>query len=213
MSNQITSQRQWPKNTNKLAKGVTADRYRSWAIAWQNRDHLAGGSADTASQETRAAAVGKLVEAGETVLVLGTLPSLVDELRGKGCRLVIVDEHVLAQHTVTESYSGDGLIVASFCASDRNIQPIELSRNCPTNSLFRELEFDLHDVQQQLVLTQQQLILTQQQLKAAQVRLASLERLEHLGPLSRRVAFKMHSFSRKFPLASATLKQVIRMAS
>jgi len=58
--------------------------------------------------------------------------------------------HIIAAHSVTESYSGDGLIVASFDPADRQIEEIEVSRNHPTNSLFRELEYDLDDAQQQL---------------------------------------------------------------
>src|SRR5437764_7546709 len=37
--------------------------------------------------------------------------------------------HVLAAHNVTESYSGDGLIVASFDDRDRQLQEIEISKN------------------------------------------------------------------------------------
>jgi FkbM family methyltransferase len=51
--------------------------------------------------------------------------------------------HVIAEHNVTESFSGDGLIVASFDPADRAIAPIPITRNHPTNSLFRELEYDL----------------------------------------------------------------------
>ena len=53
--------------------------------------------------------------------------------------------HVIAEHNVTESYAGDGLIVASFLPADRTIAPMAVSRNHPTNSLFRELEYDLGD--------------------------------------------------------------------
>jgi FkbM family methyltransferase len=58
--------------------------------------------------------------------------------------------HIIAAHNVTESYSGDGLIVASFDERDRNIPEVQVSKNHPTNSLFRELEYDLYEVQQQL---------------------------------------------------------------
>lgn len=53
--------------------------------------------------------------------------------------------HILVEHNISESYSGDGLIVASFRPADRNIPRIEVSRNNPANSLFRELEYDLND--------------------------------------------------------------------
>src|SRR5688572_173233 len=58
--------------------------------------------------------------------------------------------HVIAAHNVTESYSGDGLIVASFDERDRNIPEVKISKNHPTNGLFRELEYDLYEAQQQL---------------------------------------------------------------
>lgn len=44
--------------------------------------------------------------------------------------------HILAEHTVDESFSGDGLIVASFDPSDRGLPPVQVSRNEPSNSLF-----------------------------------------------------------------------------
>ncbi len=53
--------------------------------------------------------------------------------------------HVLAEHNVSESYSGDGLIVASFDPEDRDLPLIHLNRNFPSNSLFRETEYDLAD--------------------------------------------------------------------
>ncbi len=53
--------------------------------------------------------------------------------------------HVLAEHTIAESFSGDGLIVASFAAEDRTLPTIHLSRNEPSRSLFRETEYDLAD--------------------------------------------------------------------
>jgi len=42
--------------------------------------------------------------------------------------------HVLASHTVGESFSGDGLIAASFWPEDRNLPAIPLSRNDPAAS-------------------------------------------------------------------------------
>lgn len=44
---------------------------------------------------------------------------------------------VLCEHTIQESYSGDGLIVASFFAGDRPIKLPEISRNRTSTSLFR----------------------------------------------------------------------------
>lgn len=44
---------------------------------------------------------------------------------------------ILCEHTVQESFSGDGLIVASFFAGDRMITLPEISRNRTSTSLFR----------------------------------------------------------------------------
>lgn len=74
--------------------------------------------------------------------------------------------HIIAAHNVTESYSGDGLIVASFHDTDRDLPEIALSKNHPTNSLFRELEYDLYDAQQDISSLRQQLL--QAQTKAPQ---------------------------------------------
>ncbi len=52
--------------------------------------------------------------------------------------------HVIAQHNVIESFSGDGLIVASFDPADRDLA-VAVSKNWPTNSMWRELEYDLDD--------------------------------------------------------------------
>ncbi len=46
--------------------------------------------------------------------------------------------------------------MASFDEQDRNFPEIEISKNHSTNSLFRELEYDLHEAQQQLKAIQQQ---------------------------------------------------------
>ncbi len=58
--------------------------------------------------------------------------------------------YLLAEHTVAESYSGDGLIVAAFRPEDRQLPPIEISHNRPSNSLFRETEYDLADAWEKL---------------------------------------------------------------
>lgn len=46
------------------------------------------------------------------------------------------DAHILCEHDVYESYSGDGLIVASFDRADRLIPSIEISRNRNKHSYF-----------------------------------------------------------------------------
>jgi hypothetical protein len=47
--------------------------------------------------------------------------------------------HIIAEHSVSESYSGDGLIVASFDPRDRDMT-VDLSHNRSRNSLFGEWE-------------------------------------------------------------------------
>ena len=54
--------------------------------------------------------------------------------------------HILTEHTVAESYSGDGLVVASFSEQDRDMGPIPISYNRASNNIFREVEYDLADV-------------------------------------------------------------------
>jgi len=49
---------------------------------------------------------------------------------------------VLAEHTVPESYSGDGLIAASFAPADAALPEITVSRNRAAASFFREIEYD-----------------------------------------------------------------------
>jgi hypothetical protein len=52
--------------------------------------------------------------------------------------------HVIARHNVIESFSGDGLVVASFDPSDRDLT-VPISKNWPTNSMWPELEYDLDE--------------------------------------------------------------------
>lgn len=69
-----------------------------------------------------------------------------DPLTHQKCLLWLKDHgaHILCEHSVNESYSGDGLIVASFMAQDRG-RTIPLSHCRQSEGLFRELEFDLSD--------------------------------------------------------------------
>ena len=57
--------------------------------------------------------------------------------RLKGC-----GAHVIAEHTVGESYSGDGLIAVSFDERDRDMS-VDVSHARAKESLFGELEVDL----------------------------------------------------------------------
>jgi FkbM family methyltransferase len=54
--------------------------------------------------------------------------------------LTACNAHVMAEHKVEESFSGDGLIVASCWPTDRCLPTVEVSRNAPTQSLFAEIE-------------------------------------------------------------------------
>jgi FkbM family methyltransferase len=51
--------------------------------------------------------------------------------------ITAMDGHVFCEHSVPESFSGDGLIVASFFPCDRTLKFPRISRNQPATSLFR----------------------------------------------------------------------------
>lgn len=53
--------------------------------------------------------------------------------------------HIIANHTVLESYSGDGLIAVSFDKRDKDFR-VEVSVNSCTHSLFRPYEYDLANI-------------------------------------------------------------------
>jgi FkbM family methyltransferase len=53
----------------------------------------------------------------------------IDRLRSMGAT-------ILVEHDVIESFSGDGMILASFCSADRNLSFPEISRNRAETSLF-----------------------------------------------------------------------------
>jgi FkbM family methyltransferase len=68
-----------------------------------------------------------------------------DPLTHERC-LSALREHgavVLVEHTVAESFSGDGLIVASFDPADRHLAGITVSRNRSVGNLFPPVERDL----------------------------------------------------------------------
>ena len=50
-----------------------------------------------------------------------------------------------AEHDVHESFSGDGLIVARFCPSPHDWEPVILSNNRHSQALFRSLAYDLDE--------------------------------------------------------------------
>jgi hypothetical protein len=64
--------------------------------------------------------------------------------------------HVICEHSVGESFSGDGLIAVSFDQRDRDLT-VEVSRARAKDSLFGELEFDLATSMEQHVAAQGQM--------------------------------------------------------
>ncbi len=56
----------------------------------------------------------------------------------RDCLLALINmgAFILCEHSLEESFSGNGLIVASFMAEDANIQMPRISRNTAENSLF-----------------------------------------------------------------------------
>jgi FkbM family methyltransferase len=77
-----------------------------------------------------------------------------DFLKSKGA-------HIIAEHSVSESYSGDGLIVASFDPRDLDLVA-NISYARPRQSLFGEVEYDVARVESQR--------------KAAELRIADLNK-------------------------------------
>lgn len=51
--------------------------------------------------------------------------------------------HIIAEHTVSESYSGDGLVVASFDDRDRDLF-VDVSHARAKDTLFGEVEFEVN---------------------------------------------------------------------
>tara|TARA_B100001093_G_scaffold223474_1_gene214106 strand:+ start:4765 stop:5841 length:1077 start_codon:yes stop_codon:yes gene_type:complete len=51
--------------------------------------------------------------------------------------------HIIVSHTISESFSGDGLIVASFDFNDTKLEKIDISRNNSGNYIFKPLSYDL----------------------------------------------------------------------
>ena len=80
-----------------------------------------------------------------------------DPIIHQRCLQFLCDQgaYILAEHSVSESYSGDGLIAASFEPTDRAIPPIAISRNTAANSLFRETEYDLAEAYEKLARLEQ----------------------------------------------------------
>ena len=54
--------------------------------------------------------------------------------------------HIICEHSVYESFSGDGLIAASYDPQDRDLV-IDVSMARASQNLFREIEYDLAEMQ------------------------------------------------------------------
>jgi FkbM family methyltransferase len=67
-----------------------------------------------------------------------------DPMMHQRCKQFLIDSgaHIVASHTIAESFSGDGLIVASFDERDQDLH-IDMSLNSTDDSLFRPYEEDL----------------------------------------------------------------------
>jgi hypothetical protein len=59
-----------------------------------------------------------------------------EQLRAAGAR-------ILVEHSIAESFSGDGLIVASFDPRDADLADLYISRSRASHNIFREIEYDL----------------------------------------------------------------------
>ena len=79
--------------------------------------------------------------------------------------------HIILEHSVSESYSGDGFILASFNEEDKNLQ-IPISYNRSKNSLFGEWEPRMHKLQAESIQQQEQLVQQNEKLIQKRVLLA-----------------------------------------
>jgi FkbM family methyltransferase len=57
---------------------------------------------------------------------------------------------ILVEHSVAESFSGDGLVVASFDSQDAGLASIPISRARASDGIFPEVEYDLAEAWAQL---------------------------------------------------------------
>jgi hypothetical protein len=82
-------------------------------------------------------------------------------------RLTRLGAHVICEHTVGESFSGDGLIAVSFDERDRDLV-VEVSRARSKDSLFGELEYDLAAADSQRLEAQRDTEMVRLELQGAQ---------------------------------------------
>jgi hypothetical protein len=121
--------------------------------------------------------------------------------------------HIIAQHTVLESYSGDGLIVASFDKTDKDFK-VTISRQLVENSLFRNSDLDVDILWQshddlvnriiELDKANQELIKANQELQtaisSAQAQLDNVSAfLEEITPLRKHIKRQLKARMHKKP--------------
>ena len=80
-------------------------------------------------------------------------------------KLIAAEAHIIAEHDVHESFSGDGLIAASFKPDDRELT-IELSHNRYSTTLFPSPAFHLADSIKQVNLLKEKVTELEEQLNA-----------------------------------------------
>jgi hypothetical protein len=104
-------------------------------------------------------------------------------------RLRDAGAHIIAEHSVSESFSGDGLIAVSFDERDRELT-VAVSHARSRDSLFGELEVDLEaehrraaeserqkrEAEEHLLVVEQELRATEEDRKVAREALAAIER-------------------------------------
>ncbi len=75
-----------------------------------------------------------------------------DPLTHQKCREFLRknNAHIIADHTVSESFSGDGLLVASMLPEDRSIAPVSISYNRASSCGYQELEYDYANALEEL---------------------------------------------------------------
>jgi FkbM family methyltransferase len=82
-----------------------------------------------------------------------------DPLTHQKCLQFLKDHkaRIIAEHSVSESYTSDGLIVASISGVDQQPKYVAVSRNRASSGNFREIEYDLKEAWEALAQARQEL--------------------------------------------------------
>jgi hypothetical protein len=97
--------------------------------------------------------------------------------------------HVVCEHSVSESYAGDGLIAVSFDSRDRDFV-VEISRARSKDTLFGELEYDLAAFREQFGAAHDDAVRKQLMVDAVDAELTELK--EDLAGLQGQLAEAQH---------------------